>query len=301
MKLLITGASGFVGQFLQSALQKNHQTLAISRQRAEHLLSGSEDIIRYEHADALIHLAGRAHVMHEKIPDIYQAYKEVNVDYSLKVATLAHFLGISRFVYLSSVKVNGEASNVPYSENDSPEPLDVYGQTKLEAELLLKDYCAKHQIELVIIRPPLIYGPNVKGNFKSLIKLSQLPIPLPFGKVVNKRSLISLHNLCSFIEECCHHPRAANQIFLVSDDDDVSTTTLIRTIRKSLGIPSLLIPTPQSWLVFFLNLVGKKTLATRLCGNLQVDISKAKNLLGWKPPYTFAQGIQRTIQENKSA
>jgi nucleoside-diphosphate-sugar epimerase len=234
MQLLISGANGFVGKALQKVLLKHgHKPTPIPRNIVPENLKKNQ-------LECFIHLAGRAHVMHEFAQDIYLAYKEVNVDYSLKAATIAKSLGVKRFVFLSSVKVNGEATRQPFTENNTPSPKDAYGQTKLEAELLLKDFCAKNDMELVIIRPPLIYGPGVKANFKSLINLCKKPIPLPFGSVSNKRSLISLENLNSFIELCCHHPAAANQTFLISDDHDVSMTELINTIRTAMGHRSFL-------------------------------------------------------------
>ncbi len=235
--------------------------------------------------------------MHETADDIYQAYREVNVDYTLKIAALAKSIGIRRFIFLSSVKVNGESSLEPFTESDVPAPLDAYGQTKLEAELLLKEFCAEHQMELVIIRPPLIYGPHVKANFKSLIKLCNRPLPLPFGSIKNKRSLVSLENLNSFIELCCHHPLAVNQTFMISDDYDVSTTELICSIKSALGRKPLQIPIPHAMLSMALNLCGRHTLNERLLGNLQVNINKAKERIGWTPAISFEEGIKRTVKE----
>lgn len=289
MNLLITGASGFVGASLSKTLLSNgHNITPIIR---NHLPSGPLT------TECLIHLAGRAHVMQETKGDIYQAYKEVNVDYTSKIASIAKSWGIKRLVFISSIKVNGESSNKPLTELDRPAPLDAYGQTKLEAEILLKDFCATNKIELVIIRPPLIYGSGVKANFKSLIQLCRKPIPLPFGRVLNKRSLISLENLNSFIELCCHHPQAANQTFLISDDHDVSTTELINTIRVCLGRKPYQLPIPEKLLSIAFDMVGKHALNERLLGNLQVDITKAKELLGWRPVISFEEGIQRTVAE----
>jgi len=295
MNIYVTGASGFVGRSLiKHLIDSNHLTLSLHRN------SVTNSIIAIEKGmsvDCIIHLAGRAHVMHETASDIYSAYREVNVGYTLKVAALAKLWGVKRFVFLSSVKVNGEATRQPFTEQGTPAPLDAYGQTKLEAELLLKDFCEQNDMELVIIRPPLIYGPGVKANFKSLINLCRKPIPLPLGSVSNKRSLISLENLNSFIELCCHHPAAANQTFLISDDHDVSMTELIHTIRTAMGHRSFLLPIPSAILKFALNILGKKNLSERLLNNLQVDTSKAKQLLGWKPVISFEEGIKQTVNE----
>lgn len=289
MNLLMSGASGFVGVSLSKTLLSNGHT--ITPIHRNHL--PSEQVT----ADCLIHLAGRAHVMQETQGDIYRAYKEVNVDYTLKIASLAKSLSIKRFVFISSIKVSGEVTKQPFTELNRSAPLDAYGQTKQEAEVLLKDFCATNQMELVIIRPPLIYGPGVKANFKSLIQLCRKPIPLPFGNVKNKRSLISLENLNNFIELCCHHPLAANQTFLISDDHDVSTTELINTIRASLGKKPCQLPVPETLLSMAFNIAGKHQLNDRLLNNLQVDITKAKELLNWRPVISFEEGIKRTVSE----
>lgn len=298
MKLLITGTGGFVGQFLQKTLAgQQHQIVRLSRDTTEDLLKTESFPETYQQVETLIHLAGRAHVMHETAEDIYQAYAAVNIDYTLKVAELARLLRIKRFVFLSSVKVNGEESSKPFTEADTPAPLDAYGQTKLKAEIALKEFCAAHQIELVIIRPPLIYGPDVKANFKQLIKLCLLPLPLPFAAVHNKRSLISLHNLADFIVVCSTHPKAANQTFLISDGEDVSTAELIKTIRQVNKQKNLLIPLPVWFLTWLFKLAGKSSLALRLMGSLQVDITKAKTQLGWHPKISFSEGVLRTLKD----
>jgi UDP-glucose 4-epimerase len=291
MQLLITGASGFVGQTLAKNLSANGSVFkAIQRD--------SLDPESYPGTyECIIHLAGRAHVMHETAEDIYHAYAEVNIDYTLKVAELASRLKIKRFVFISSVKVNGESSARPYTETDLPAPLDEYGQTKLEAEIKLKEFCAAHQMELVIIRPPLIYGPGVKANFRQLIQLCLLPIPLPFAAVDNKRSFISVDNLADFIVLCSWHPQAAGQTFLVSDGVDVSTATLIKSIRQLSGKTPLLFPLPVCFLKLLFKLTGRSSLALRLMGSLQVDISKARTLLGWQPKISLSEGISRTLKE----
>lgn len=291
MQLLITGASGFVGQTLAKHLSANGSVFKAIQREA---LDPESYPGTYE---CIIHLAGRAHVMHETAADIYQAYAEVNIDYTLKVAELASRLKIKRFVFISSVKVNGESSARPYTETDLPAPLDEYGQTKLEAEIKLKEFCAAHQVDLVIIRPPLIYGPGVKANFRQLIKLCLLPLPLPFAAVDNKRSFISLDNLSDFIVLCSWHPQASGQTFLVADGEDVSTATLIKSIRQLSGKSPLLFPLPVCFLTLLFKLTGRSSLTLRLIGSLQVDISKARTLLGWQPKISFSEGISRTLKE----
>lgn len=308
MNILVTGATGFVGQKLVPALIDHGHCVSIIH-RDENKKKFGAKVIEYDlHAlkdisdklaniDVVIHLAGRAHVMHETVDDIYQAYASVNIDYTLKVAELSQRLGIKRFIFLSSIKVNGETSVHPFTESDAPAPSDAYGQTKLEAELALKKFCDKHQIELVIIRPPLIYGTGVKANFKQLIKLCVLPVPLPFASVRSKRSFICLENLVDFIILCSWHPEAANQTFLVSDGEDISIAELIKTIRQANKQKTWLTPMHPKLLEMFFKIIGKSGLAQRLLGALQVDITKAKILLGWQPKIGCKEGIARTLKE----
>jgi len=239
-------------------------------------------------------------VMHDMATDIYQAYATVNIHYTLKVAELARQLKVKRFVFLSSIKVNGEASVDPFTETDAPAPMDAYGQTKLEAELALREFCTRYQIQLVIIRPPLIYGPGVKANFKQLVELCLSPLPLPFASLNNKRSFVSLDNLVDFIILCCMHPQAANQTFLISDDEDMTIAELIRTVRRANQQTSRLFPVPPWLLQYLFKFIGKSGLTQRLLGTLQVDISKAKTLLGWQPALSFHDGIAKTLKETSS-
>lgn len=311
MNILVTGATGFVGRSLCQALAKHgHHVSVVTRNANATFLIDCAIICKdldghtdfedsLKSIEVVIHLAGRAHVLNDQSNNPYQAYADINIGATKNLARQAANSGVKRFIFLSSIKVNGETTaSTPFNEESIPNPEDDYGKTKFEAEKALAQIAENSNMEVVVIRPPLIYGKGVKANFKNLIKLCQLKLPLPFGAIHNKRSMIYIDNLIDFIMVCTTHPNTANQIFLVSDDEDVSTTELVHAIRKTLEVPSLLIPIPQSWTVFLLKLAGKASLATRLCGNLQVDISKAKRLLGWKPPFTFKQGIKKTIQEN---
>ncbi len=307
MNILVTGAKGFIGNTLcQTLSMRGNSVVGVTRNQVgdsnnismiSKVLSKDTDWQdSLKDIDVVIHLAGRAHVMKDTSADPYQAYADINIHATKQLAEQAALSGVKRFIYLSSVKVNGERTkDVAFSEIESPRPEDDYGKTKWEAEKALNKIAKDTGMEVVMIRPPLVYGLGVKANFKSLIQLVQRNIPLPFGAIKNKRSFVYIENLIDYIILCSHHPAAANQTFLISDDDDVSTTQLIRYIKEASGKESLLLPVPQSWLVFLLRLFGKSLLSDRLCGNLQVDITKAKTLLNWKPLYTVKEGIQRTV------
>jgi nucleoside-diphosphate-sugar epimerase len=311
MKVLVTGAAGFIGNKLSQALSMRGDTVvAVVRRQSNvdnnitiinKVLSKDSDLQdSLKDVDVVIHLAGRAHMMKDMADNPYQAYADINIHATKHLAEQAASCGVKRFIYLSSVKVNGERTNeVAFNEKDRPQPEDDYGITKFEAEKALNNTAKDTGMEVVIIRPPLVYGEGVKANFKSLIKLAQLSIPLPFGGIHNKRSFIFIENLIDFILLCTQHPKAANQTFLISDDDDVSTTQLIKYIKDASGKNHFLLPVPQSWLNFLFKLIGKSSLSDRLCGNLQVDITKAKTLLSWKPPYRVSEGIERTVRDNK--
>jgi nucleoside-diphosphate-sugar epimerase len=310
MNILVTGANGFVGKAVcaEANLRKLQVVGAV---RLNKKLSIDVKIIEvgeinertnWQHAlvdcNVVIHLAARVHVMQESSHNPLAEFRQVNVAGTLNLAKQAIKAGVKRFIFVSSIKVNGENTppELPFAAADIANPQDAYGLSKYEAEKALLAMSIETGLEVVIIRTPLVYGAGVKANFKSLIKLAQLNIPLPFGAVNNKRSLVFIENLIDFILLCTHHPNAANQTFLISDDDDISTTRLIQYIKEASGKRPLLIPVPQSWLRFVFQLIGKSFLSDRLLGNLQVDITKAKTLLNWKPPFTLEQGINKTIE-----
>jgi nucleoside-diphosphate-sugar epimerase len=288
MNILVTGARGFIGQALTAHLERGGHTVTLIERGTQY------DQLNTGY-DCLIHLAARAHVLRETVQHPYQAFKEVNVDYSMKIAQLARQLEIPRFLFLSSIGVNGHLSKQPFTESDIPKPNNDYARTKWEAELALKGFFEGTETELTIIRPPLVYGPHPKANFKTLLSLCKYPIPLPFGAIHNKRSLVGIDNLCHFISLCCQHPAAADQTFLISDDQDVSLTELITTIRKALNRPAWLLPVPNPWLHTLFKLLGKDNLSDQLLANLQVDVSKAKQLLGWKPILRLNEGIKHAV------
>jgi nucleoside-diphosphate-sugar epimerase len=312
MKVLITGANGFVGSALcTNLLQQRHHVTALARSEA--LLSIDEQSTQYlcrlkadftvisglkQHfigLDAVVHCAARVHQVREEASDPLAAYRAVNTQATLALAQAAADAGVKRFVFLSSVKVNGEFTlhGQPFTSHQAS-PQDPYGISKWEAELGLREIAAKTGMDVVIIRPPLVYGAGVKANFLTMMRWLHRGIPLPLGAIQNQRSLVALPNLVDFISLCLTHPKAANQTFMISDQQDLSTTELLRGLGQALKRPARLLPVPQSVLEAGLKLVGKGGIAQRLCGDLTVDATPATQLLGWKPPLTVQQGLQLT-------
>lgn len=248
--------------------------------------------------DVVVHLASRVHVMNDTESDPLEAFRRVNVGHTLQLARSAVAAGAKRFIFVSSVKVNGEqtAFGRPYSETDNPLPVDPYGISKMEAEDALRELAAQTGLEVVIVRPVLVYGPGVKANFANMMRWLKKGVPLPFGAISNQRSLVALDNLVSFILTCVSHPAAANQTFLISDGEDVSTTQLLIRLGEALGSPARLIPVPEWLLVLGATLLGRKALSQRLCGSLQVDITKSRQLLGWASVVTLQEGLNATAQ-----
>jgi nucleoside-diphosphate-sugar epimerase len=307
--VLITGASGFVGNSLCiQMLRQGYSIRAAIRSTALPIKNVEVEVVEAIDAntdwsnalaevDVVIHLAARVHVMKDHALDPLAEFRKVNVDGTLNLARQAANAGIKRFIFISSVKVNGEytETNAPFTELDKPHPQDAYGISKLEAELGLLKIAQKTGMEVVIIRPPLIYGPGVKANFASMLNLVKRGIPLPLGAINNKRSFIYVENLVSFILHCVHHPLAANQIFFVSDGQDLCIKELLSECATAMGVKSRLFPVPQRLLEVGAMVLGKTDVAQRLCGNLQVDITKARELLGWSPPYSVADGLKATV------
>jgi nucleoside-diphosphate-sugar epimerase len=308
--ILVTGGSGFVGSALIKRLLSEHRDiLAVGRSDVnlpvETVKVSSFSELgalgqRLGSIDVVVHCAARAHIMNDDTVDPLAEYRKVNVDGTLNVARHALEAGVKRFLFVSSIKVNGEHTppGRPFTEEAAPAPEDPYGISKYEAERELQALCAETGMELVIIRPPLVYGPGVKGNFASMIRLMEKGLPLPLGAVRNKRSLVALDNLVDLIVTCVDSPAAANQVFLAADGQDISTTELLRNVANAMGKPARLLPVPSGLLMLGASLFGKKAVAKRLLGSLQVDISKARELLGWQPPVSVEEGLARAVRVN---
>ena len=312
MNVLLTGATGFLGQRLAVKIEALSDFNLTSVVRSEvGSLAGKKVFISQIDGDTdwrsalidqdlIVHTAARAHIMKEEVSDYLKEYRRVNVDGTLNLARQAVDAGVTRFIFISSIKVNGEQTTCSgvYKAEDLTAPEDAYGISKYEAEQGLLQIAADTGLEVVIIRPPLVYGPGVKGNFSSMMQVVKKGFPLPLGAINNMRSLVALDNLVDLIITCINHPAAANQVFLAGDGEDLSTTELLRGVAKAAGVPSRLLPVPASVLMFMASLLGKKTMAQRLLGSLQVDISKARDLLGWTPPLSVEEGLRRCFVRN---
>lgn len=306
MKLILTGATGFVGKQILETVT-SYDVTVIGRGKPEIV----KDFIFFQaninaHSnygsalvggDVVIHSAARAHIMDDKSADPLTAFREVNTLGTINLAKQAAYADVKRFIFISSIKVNGESTKLgePFRFDDDFVPTDPYGLSKYEAEVGLRKIAIETGMEVVIIRPPLVYGPGVKANFASMMNWVNKGVPLPLGGIKeNKRSLVSIDNLIDLIITCIDHPKAANQTFLISDDNDISTSQLLSNMAKALNMPNRLLPIPSSWFILAAKLIGKPTISERLCGSLQVDVSKTKELLNWHPPYSSAECMKKT-------
>jgi len=305
-RVLVTGATGFVGSGLFSKLKRDDK-LKVSG-LCRRLPQGDLDLYALgdlQQADlsallpsveVIIHAAARAHIMKDEVADPLAEYRRVNVEGTLNLARQAVAAEVKRFIFISSIGVNGNINTSPFCADDLPNPQEPYAQSKWEAEQGLRQLAAETGMEIVIIRPPLVYGPAAPGNFGSLVRWIEKGVPLPLGAIHNKRSLVGIDNLVDLIIRCIDHPAAANQVFLAGDGEDLSTTELLRGVGKALGKPARLIPVPASLLQLGATVLGKKAMAQRLLGSLQVDISKTCELLDWKPLYTVEEGLRRCLE-----
>jgi UDP-glucose 4-epimerase len=309
-RILVTGFTGFIGTHLAKELTSRGASVrgAVRFSEADR---GNEEIVSVgdigahtdwseglKGVDTVIHCAARAHVMNEIEVDPLTVYRNVNVSGTRRLAEQAADMGVRRFIYLSSIKVNGEftKNGEAFKAADAPKPEDAYAVSKMESERDLFEIAKNTGMEVVCIRPPLVYGPGVKGNFLVLLRWLKRGVPLPLGAVYNRRSFVALDNLVDLIITCINHPAAANQSFLVSDDDDLSTTELLRRMGDALNRPARLIPVPSRLLYWGAKLTGKDILAQRLLDNLHIDISKTKDRLGWEPLISFDTGLRKTAE-----
>ena len=301
-KFLVTGANGFVGSALCKALRLSGvETIAAVRSRRQpgevalgDLSAATDWRSALEQVDVVVHLAARVHVMHDTVPDRLAAFRAVNVDATLNLARQAAQSGVRRFVFISSIGVNGAATAAaPFSELSVPSPHSDYALSKLEAEKGLKDVCTGSGMDYVIIRPPLVYGADAPGNFYSLLKLVRRGLPMPLGSVRNQRSMIALDNLVDFIIACGTTPAAANELFLVADRTDVSTPELIRLLSQGMGRRARMLPVPVALLAAGARMTGKRNTFQQLCGSLRLDTTKARQLLGWNAPLDAHEGLRQ--------
>ncbi|WP_354623236.1 SDR family oxidoreductase [Psychromonas sp. MME2] len=308
MKVLMTGGTGFLGSHLLRAIESQFSIVMVGRTKPKsydgcflnyELEAQDLSYLNIADIDVVIHSAARVHIMDDTADNPLRAFTLSNTDGTLRLAKYAAKSGVKRFIFISSIKVNGESTalGLPFKPDDPFVPTDPYGLSKYEAELGLLKIAEQTGMEVVIIRPPLVYGPGVKANFASLLNLVSKGLPLPFACInKNKRSLVSVNNLVDLIVTCIDHPKAANQVFLVSDDHDISTADMIRHMGKALGKPSRMLPIPLWCYHLAGKFFGKQDVVDCLVGSLQVDITHTKETLNWAPPQSLEDGFKETAE-----
>lgn len=308
MKVAVTGANGFVGREVCAALGAGGiDVVAVTRRECK--IDGvSKNIVVsdigpdtdwsqvLDGCDAVVHLAARVHMMRDTSNDPLQAYRTVNTAGTLRLGEAAANAGVKQFVFLSSIKVNGERTlGTPFSEDSLPAPVDVYGISKWEAEQGLAKIDGRSDMRVIILRAPLVYGPGVGGNFLSLLKLCALSLPLPLGGIDNQRSLLFVENLADAVRTAVTADAPKAGTYLLCDGHDISTSDLIRRIAKAMGRSALLFPVPKWCLLIGGAALGKGAAVDRLCGSLQVDGTRISKDLGWQPPATLEAGLEKTV------
>lgn len=305
MKIAVVGAGGFVGQpLVRRLLLDGHELIPIVRTPAG--IVGERTIADVDEADwdallagaeAVIHLIARVHIVTDKAENPLADNRRINTFGTLKIAESAARLGVKRFVFISTIKVNGETSapGSPFTADGEPTPKDAYGISKLEAETGLFELGRRTNMEVTVVRPPLVYGPRVRANLLSLMKSVRRGVPLPFGLTRNRRSLVGIDNFIDLIVLLLTHPRAPGEVFLASDGRDVSTGELVRMLAAAMGRKARLLPVPVGLMRAAARMIGRKDMANRILGNLQVDIAKTRALLGWTPPVSMEEGLGRAV------
>ena len=290
-RVFVTGGTGFVGRGLVERLRADGFVVTAA---VRDLAAGSGWVDDVAGHGVVVHCAARVHVMDERAADPLVEFRRANVDATLQLAREAAAAGVKRFVFISSIKVNGEgtAPGQPYTAFDTPAPQDPYGISKLEAEQGLRKLAQETGMQLVIIRPVLVYGPGVRANFRSMMTWLSRGLPLPLGAIHNQRSLVSLDNLVDLVVTCVDHPAAAGEVFLVSDGEDLSTTEMLRRLGRALGKTARLISVSPLLLEAAAGLLGRRSVAQRLCGSLQVDIWHTCATLNWTPPVSVDDGFR---------
>ena len=311
MTVLVTGSYGFVGSALCARLRRDGvsvrgATRSVSSQPDDaeavaigSLSSDTDWTVALKNVEQVVHLAARVHVMNDKSPDPLAEFRRVNVEGTAALARQAAIAGVRRFVFLSSVKVNGEFTEAGhlFTADDAPAPEDSYAVSKYEAEQLLRQIAGETGMEVVIIRPPLVYGPGVNANFEAMMRCLARGVPLPLAAVTNnRRSLVALDNLVGLIVTCLNHPAAANQTFLVSDGEDLSTAQLLKRMGTAIEQPARLFYLPPTLLKLGANVLNRPGIYQRLCGSLQLDIAKTRQLLGWTPPVSVDEGLRHAAE-----
>lgn len=307
-RCLVSGANGFIGTALVAGLrQRGVPVTGVVRSAvcADGFVQADavgpnmdwSEVLR-DH-DVVVHTAGRAHVIADHAEGQLAEYRRVNTEGTLELARQAAVAGVQRFIFISSIGVNGNSTIRPFRADDRVNPAEPYAQSKWEAELGLMQVATETNMEVVIIRPPLVYGPGAPGNFRNLVRWVEKGIPLPLGAIHNKRSLVGIDNLVDLIIRCVDCPAAANQVFLAGDGEDVSTTELLRGVGLAMGKPARLIRVPARILQVGASLLGKRAIVQRLLGSLQIDIGKTCKRLGWSPPYTMKEGLRRCFERSE--
>lgn len=306
MRVLLTGASGFVGSALLRHFSQRELELVVAVRTTGYTASGSARVFEVgdinaetdwslplNDVDVVVHVAGLAHLTLPASVEALAAFRSVNLDGTLNLARQAVAAGVRRLIFISSIGVNGYQGGRPLTADDKPAPVDFYAQSKWKAEQALMSLAAESALEVVIIRPPLVYGAGAPGNFGKLVRAVSRGVPLPLGAVHNRRTLVALENLVDLIDVCTTHPRAANQVFLAGDGEDISTTELLICVAKALNRRAFLIPVPVGLMAFAAGLLGKRDRVEKVCGDLQVDISKTRNMLEWTPPVSARVALSR--------